>query len=586
MSRTFVGYIAALFTGIAICSLLPDAGELDGWSLLPPLLAISIAIATGRLVLGLLTAIVAAATISIPSSYGWTLPLVVIERAAVDFIWTPLYDSFQLYILAFTACLVGMVRVVALAGGTHGIAELLARRAQGASSAKLASFLMGLAIFFDDYANTLVVGTTMRPVADKFRVSREKLAYIVDSTAAPVAGIAVISTWIGYEVGLFEEVMEDLGTGVSGYELFFKALPSRFYCFLSLILVGCTVWMNRDYGPMLAAERRATHTGQVSRPGSNPMTGNENSSLESPPGVKPHWAIAALPVGVVIFGVLTGMQIDAVIKVGDCIGSKGAQSSSILCLWNSLDVLASRYEFYLVNTDYWIAVFSKADGAKVMFLSALCGTSVAWVLAKSRRSSEGKCLLRDSLIAKTWISGITNFRHALIILVLAWAIKEACNAVQTGSYLISALGSSLPPGLVPVIVFLLASLVAFSIGTSWTTMAILLPSMVPLAYELGGMPIAVLTSAAVLDGAIFGAHCSPISDTTVLSSIAAACDHIDHVKTQIPYAVTAMTVAALLGYVGSAYDLYSPLVGLFAGGICIAVFVRFMGKNPESTNST
>ena len=211
-----------------------------------------------------------------------------------------------------------------------------------------------------------------------------------------------------------------------------------------------------------------------------------------------------------------------------------------------------------------------------MFLSALCGTSVAWVLAKSRRSSEGNRLLRHSLIAKTWISGITNFRHALIILVLAWAIKEACNAVQTGSYLISALGSSLPPGLVPVIVFLLASLVAFSIGTSWTTMAILLPSMVPLAYELGGMPIAVLTSAAVLDGAIFGDHCSPISDTTVLSSIAAACDHIDHVKTQIPYAVTAMTVAALLGYVGSAYDLYSPLLGLFAGGFCIAVFVLFM----------
>ena len=558
-----VRYAAALLAGIAVSWALPAAGDQNGWSLLPPLVAILTAVATGRLVLGLGTAIVAAAAISMPDAGGWTFPFAVLQRAAVDFVWAPLRESFQLYILAFTASLVGMVRVVVLAGGTQGIAELLARRAQGARSARLAAFLMGMAIFFDDYANTLVVGTTMRPICDGFRVSREKLAYIVDSTAAPVAGLALISTWIGYEVGLFEEVMKELGTGISGYELFFLALPSRFYCILSLVLVACTVLMSRDYGPMLRAERRAAATGAVLRQGARPMTGERSGSLKPPRGVRPRWWIAALPVGLVVFGVLGGMQWDA---------------------WNSPAVEAARRGFFLADGGYWIAVFSNASGARVMFLASMAGTAAAAALALTRRSPDGSWPLGPARVAAAWIGGIASFRHALVVLLLAWAIKEACQAVGTDDYLVSALGTSLNPGLVPVVTFLLAALVAFAIGTSWTTMAILLPSVLPLAWELGGMPVAVLTAAAVLDGAIFGDHCSPISDTTLLSSIAAACDHMDHVRTQIPYALTAMAAAAALGYAGSAY-LYSSWVGLLLGGAGLWVVVRLAGRDPEATSS-
>ncbi len=558
-----VRYAAALLAGIAVSAALPEAGEQNGWSLFPPLIAILTAVATGRLALGLATAIVAAAAISMPEAGGWDFPFAVLQRAAVDFVWAPLRESFQLYILAFTATLVGMVRVVVLAGGTQGIAELLARRAQGARSARLAAFLMGMAIFFDDYANTLVVGTTMRPICDGFRVSREKLAYIVDSTAAPVAGLALISTWIGYEVGLLEEVMKELDTGVSGYELFFLALPSRFYCFLSLVLVACTVLMRRDYGPMLAAERRAAASGAVLRQGARPMTGEKSDSLKPPAGVQPHWGIAAVPVGLVIFGVLGGMQWDA---------------------WDSPAVQAARGGFFLADGGYWIAVFSNAAGARVMFLASMAGTAAACAIALTRRSPAGARPLGAARVAVAWIGGIASFRHALVVLLLAWAIKEACQAVGTGAYLVSALGSSLAPGLVPVATFLLAALVAFAIGTSWTTMAILLPSMLPLAYELGGMPVAVLAAAAVLDGAIFGDHCSPISDTTLLSSIAAACDHMDHVRTQIPYALTAMVAAAALGYAGSAY-LYSPWIGLLLGGLVVGVLVRLAGRDPEVTSS-
>ena len=150
-------------------------------------------------------------------------------------------------------------KVIALAGGTLGIADLLVSRAGGARSTRAATVLMGLAIFFDDYANIMVVGTTMQPIADKFRISREKVAYLVDSTAAPIAGLAVISTWIGYEVGLFQDTLAQLGESMSGYELFFRALPLRFYCAMSLAFVIMSVLLKRDFGPMLRAERRAAH---------------------------------------------------------------------------------------------------------------------------------------------------------------------------------------------------------------------------------------------------------------------------------------------------------------------------------------
>ena len=563
MRSSFVRFVSALLVATAIAAVLPAVEGTSAWSLFPPLVAILVAVASGRLILGLTTAIVAAAALSLPGeSVGWWIPFAIAQRAAVVFVWTPLSESFQLYILAFTASLIGMVRVVALAGGTQGIADLLSRRAEGARSTRLATFLLGIAIFFDDYANTLVVGTTMRPVADRFRVSREKLAYIVDSTAATVAGIAIVSTWIGYEVGLFEDVMNDLGTGVTGYELFFLALPSRFYCFLSLFFVACTILMKRDFGPMLTAERRAGQTGEVLRPGSRPMTGKDGESLRPPPGLRPHWLTAALPVGLVIFGVLGGMQWDA---------------------WSAPAVAAARSQSVIswLSRDYWVAVFSNADGARVMFLAALAGTAAAFLLAVTRSGPpEQRRPIGPLLAIKTWLGGITSFHHALVILVLAWAIKEACKAVGTSDYLLAALGTSLEPALLPVVVFLLASIVAFSIGTSWTTMAILLPTVVPLAHELGGMAIAVLVSAAVLDGAIFGDHCSPISDTTVLSSIAAGCDHIDHVRTQIPYAAATMVLAAVCGYVGSAW-LYPPYVGLLLGALGVLVILRVCGRNPD-----
>jgi len=545
---------------VLICYLLPERGGTDGWSLFPPLVAILAAISSGRLALGLGLAIFSGALIVQPADLPfYALPFYAAKTAAIDFVWSPLYDSFQLFILGFTAALIGMVRVVSLAGGTRGIADLLVARAAGARSARLATAALGLAIFFDDYANTLVVGTTMRPITDRFRISREKLAYLVDSTAAPVAGIAIVSTWIGFEVSLFDDAMQQLGTGISGYELFFRALPARFYCLLTLCFVLLSTLMRRDFGPMLRAERRAQHQGQPLAANDRPMTGDESQITEHP-DIIGHWAVAVLPVGLVTFGVLCGMHWDT---------------------WNATDVVAARQQHAFFSRTYWTTVFSNADGAKVMFISALCGSVLAFVLAMTRRSNkDGSHPLHFTLVLRTWTSGITGFYYALLILVLAWAIKDACQAVQTSDYLIGALENFLDPRFLPLITFALAAAVAFSIGTSWTTMAILLPTMIPVAYELGGIDLVILVAAAVLDGAIFGDHCSPISDTTVLSSIASSCDHLAHVRTQIPYATTTMAIAATCGYLGSTL-LYPTYVGLALGLAVIIGVLLLFGRDPE-----
>jgi Na+/H+ antiporter NhaC len=553
--------LSALVSGV----FLPAFGDHGGWSLFPPLCAISVAMLTGRLILGLCTALVGAACIALPPDTGLLAGVLSVTHAAtIGYVWTPLSDSFQLYILAFTVSLIGMVRIISVAGGTKGIADRLARSAEGKRTARLSTWLLGMAIFFDDYANTLVVGTTMRPVFDRFRISREKLAYLVDSTAAPIAGIAVISTWIGYEVGLFEGAMESVGEGVSGYELFFRALPSRFYCLFSLVFVGASVLFRRDFGPMLTAERRATTTGQVFRHGAQPMARNEDRGLEIPAGIVGDWRIAAAPVAVVVLGVIGGMQLDA---------------------WNIADVIEVRQRSGFFSQAHWTTVFANADGARVMFLAAMAGSLLAFAIAVSRRSRDGTFPIRPLHAARTWAGAVTGFSRALLILVLAWAIKEACGAVGTSDYLVAALGDNLPAAVLPVLVFLLASIVAFSIGTSWTTMAILLPTTIPLAHSIGGMPIAILVASAVLDGAIFGDHCSPISDTTVLSSVASGCDHLDHVKTQFPYALATMSVAAIVGYVGTAL-IWPAWVGLLLGAVVICGLLWAVGKDPDAAKLT
>lgn len=558
LEPTWIRLILSAGCAALFCELLPVVDDASPWGLFPPVLAIMIGVATRRLILGLSLAVVSGALLATSATTLVDFSRIAADKIVVAYLYEPVFNAFSGYILAFTACLIGMVRVTSLAGGNRGIAELLSRGAAGARTSRLATFFMGTAIFFDDYANTIVVGSTMRPITDRFRVSREKLAYIVDSTAAPIAGLAIISTWIGYEVGLFEDLMNDLDTGYSGYQLFFAALPGRFYCILTLFFVLAATLLGRDFGPMLRAERRAGQTGKVLADGARPMTG-QHAEVTTAPDVTPRWWVAAIPVLLVVVGVIAGMAIDTR-------GNPEVVEAAAAGIWRS---------------DYWAAAFKNADSAGVLFRASVLGSLVAFALALTRRSTQtgARAITLPDAIA-TFFKGVWGVWYAFAILILAWAIKAVCDDVGTGDYLTKLLSPVISPTLLPLLIFLLASVVAFSIGTSWTTMAILIPTVVPLAHNLGDMPLTILAAAAVLDGAIFGDHCSPISDTTVMSSIASSCDHLDHVKTQAPYALTTMAVAAVFGYLGSASS-YPAYVGILLGAAAILLILLLLGKKTD-----
>ncbi|MCA9525788.1 MAG: hypothetical protein KC549_05770, partial [Myxococcales bacterium] len=427
----------------------------DWMSLLPPLVALILAVAFRRVILALFLAVMTGATVAAggnPFSAFWLeikglvgagLKLVGSDAVAADGVFAGvLSSSFKLQVLGFTAALIGLVAVVARMGGTRGLVDALSPFARGPRSAQAVTGVMGLAIFFDDYANSLVVGTTGRSLTDRHRISREKLAYIVDCTAAPVAGVAVISTWIGYEVGLFDDLLGVLSSvphmASSGYELFFQLLPLRFYCIFALVLVFLTAWTRRDLGPMYHAERRARSGGGV-LPGGEAATSGD---ILEKPGVKPRALNAILPIGAVV---------------------------GTIVAWIIIAGTADLATFSPLSLADWKKVFETpavADGsAFIMLCAALIGSAVAFALALGQRLLTGKeCLT-------TWLKGVRTLVEAFAILILAWAIKAICDQLGTGTAMVVLVGDSLPPVALPLAVFVLSGAVAFATGTSWGTMA-------------------------------------------------------------------------------------------------------------------
>lgn len=556
-------------------TLLDVKRRLGGYkALLPPLIAVLMALYFKQLLLALITAVFVGAALD--TSF---LPHIATAQVVERYLWGTIKSGFNLYVIGFTVSLVGMVHVMLRMGGLAGLVEQLSKLAKGARSTKLATALMGMAIFFDDYANTIVVGSTMRPLSDARKISREKLAYLVDSTSAPVAGLAIISTWIGYEVGLFGELASQLDLKLSGYAIFFEILPLRFYCLMTLGFVLLNGAMNRDFGPMLRAERRASR-GEVLRAGSKPLTHVAVEHLSPDEHTPRHWYNAVIPVFFVINAAFIGMFWSGF--------SQGALSIPSLqeALWgsSSLSDLSSAWGRAIpamTSFTTWREALSNADNAKVLCVSAVLGSLLAMGLAVSQRLLKPK----EAIIA--WLRAIPGMWMAIAILVLAWAIRSVCDDLGTSLYLVGTIDGLLSPQWLPLLTFFMAAVVAFSTGTSWGTMGILLPAMIPLAHMMTqgmeqGWMLLLLCFGAVLDGAIYGDHCSPISDTTVMSSIASGVDHLDHVRTQLPYATITMLAASSLGYVGVAFGL--PWWAALSIGLgLLAVILRVFGQRAEDS---
>lgn len=516
---------------------------IPGWlSILPPALAILLALVFRQVIPALFAGIWVGA---------WTVfggPGIGLLKAMDQYITGALGDSDRIAILVFSLTLGGMVGVLSRCGGTIGLVGVLTPYATTSRRGQIVTWTMGLVIFFDDYANTLLVGNTMRPVTDKLRISREKLSYIVDSTAAPVASIALVSTWIGYEVSLIGESLKAIDSDLDPYAIFLSSLPYNFYPLLALVFGVAIAASGRDFGPMLAAERRAA-AGKLHSETATPLADFDGDALMAIEG-KPHrWFNAAIPILVVLITAFAGIWATGQAKL-------------------ALD----GYERSAGMVQYFGDVLGAGDSFKALLWSSLAGSLVAMALAIGQR------ILSVGDAMSAWTQGVKSMILAVIILTLAWSISDLCADLDTKGFLVELLSDALDPRLLPALVFVLASLTAFATGTSWTTMGILIPLAVPASFALAqqsGMAdadthrILLASVSSVLAGAIFGDHCSPISDTTVLSSTASGCDHVDHVRTQLPYALVVASVALLGGYLPAGYGL-SPYVSLLA---CSAILV-------------
>lgn len=529
----------------------------NGWfSLAPPFLAILLALLFREVI----TALVAGVWLGCLAVAGFD-PVQATWRLMDTFVVPAVADADHASIIVFSMLLGGMVGLVSRNGGTMGIVEALAPLASSPRRGKLATWAAGLAIFFDDYANTLIVGNTMRPITDRLKISREKLAYLVDSTAAPVAALVPVSTWVGYEISLIADgidiaqaqnpgdaaLLADL-TSTSPFLIFIHTIPYLFYPLLALAFVFLTSAMDRDWGPMAAAERRAASGGGLHRPGAQLAMDTSGGEMDPKEGVRHRWWNAALPVLTVVLVVLGGLYTTGVAETGP-----GASLMD---------------------------VFGEADPFATLLWGSLAGCVVAFAL------SVGQRILTMNEAIDAWVGGIRAMMIAMIILTLAWSLGAVTEAVGTASFLAGLLEGNVALQLMPWLVFLTAAAMAFATGTSWGTMAILIPLVIPLTVSLGGAAgfaggthysILLGSISSVLAGAIFGDHCSPISDTTVLSSTASACDHVDHVRTQLPYALLVATVAMILGDLGTAFGLPNWIALLGGVGVLWA-FLRFRGE--------
>jgi Na+/H+ antiporter NhaC len=415
---------------------------------------------------------------------------------------------------------------------------------------------MGLFIFFDDYANALTVGPIMRPVTDKMRISREKLAFVIDATAAPIAGIALISTWIGYELGLINEGFVSLGIEENTYGMFVRTIPYRFYNIFILIFILVGIWLLREFGPMYKAEKRARETGEVHGENAQPMVDTDARAVQPRKGISLKVSNAVIPVFTLIISAFVGLYYNgyhAIVTGEDAVLAELVRTSP-------LSFVAIR------------EAFSISDASIVLLQAALLAGIVGMVLGVSRK------IFNWIEAVETWIQGAKALIITVIILVLAWSLSGIVNEVGTAVYLVSILSEAVPAFLLSSLIFLLGAAISFATGTSFGTMGILMPLAIPLAYAMDpSRGFMAMNIGAVLTGAIFGDHCSPISDTTILSSMGSACDHIDHTRTQLGYAVPVALIAIFLGYIPVGLGV-SVWITLLMGIAAVFAVIRIAGK--------
>jgi Na+/H+ antiporter NhaC len=484
------------------------------WSVAPAIIAIALALLTKEVMFSLTLGIISGAVI-----YSTALGLgpIGVFTTVVDLMISVVGNPSNAAMIIFLALLGALVALITRAGGSKAYGVWATKQIRNEKSAGFVTVLLGILIFIDDYFNCLTVGTVMRPVTDRHRISREKLAYLIDATAAPVCIIAPISSWSASVISYYPTE-----TGITGMQAFVGAIPMNLYAILTLFMVlYLSLRPSADFGPMAKAQARSHSTG---------ATESKNTAASATD------ELAALNVSD------KGRVIDLIVPVAFLV------VFSILAMlwyggyWEPLETGGHKTLF---------AAFGDTEAGYALALGAFGSLFVAFFQFVPRK------LISFKEFFECVSAGVKSMVGALIILTLAWTISRVCrDLLVTGRYVAALVeASQLPVALIPAIMFVVASALSFSTGTAWGTFGILIPITINIT-DLIAPHLSVIALSAVMAGSVFGDHCSPISDTTILSSTGARCNHIDHVATQIPYALMVAAVC-FIGYIVA--GLVAPL---------------------------
>ncbi len=506
-----------------------EAIDVGIWSVVPPLIAITLALITkeviSSLVLGILSGTIIYSIhmgIGIAGVFSTTTTLMADKIGA------------NASIILFLALLGALVAVVTRAGGSKAYGQWASKKIRSRTGAQLATSGLGVLIFVDDYFNCLTIGTVMRPVTDSHRISRAKLAYIIDSTAAPVCIIAPISSWAASVISQME------GTGLNGMESFIQTIPYNLYALLTIVMVVVLSVTKLEFGPMKLFEKNAIENGDL-HSGSSKGVDDELASMKVSE---------------------KGKVLDLIIPIAALI---------VACIFSML-YIGGYFEGGMTLAEG----FGNTDAGLSLALGGFIALLVAFLLLVPRKVLSFKDFM-DSIV-----TGVKSMVPAFVILALAWTISGVCrDLLNTGLYVGNLVAeSNMPVALIPAINFLVACFLSFSMGTSWGTFGILIPIVAVICQQVAP-DLMIVSLSATLAGAVFGDHCSPISDTTILSSTGAGCNHIDHVSTQIPYALV-VAACCLVGFIvaGLTTSLWITLVGSF--GLLAASLVVSSRLNVKS----
>ena len=482
------------------------AGCESNWrSLWPSLAALAMVLISRSALIGLLIGAVCGALLLAGGSFLGT-----IEQLVLNQFWPIFGSSWKLSAMLFTLILGGFVALVEAGGGLQGLVKkLLGSGRAPHKRMQTTVFGFGLLVFFDGLANTMLIGRLLRSAADRCGVSREKLAYLADTTGSAVACLAFISTWIAFQLSMIREGFLLAGQGeVSAYSYFFKSLPANFYCWFALMLALACIWREFNPGSMGVAERAARE---------RPAPFGPEEAVQAG-----HWGLAIIPIAVLTLSIPTLTYV---------IGSEAL-------LPFSLSKFAESYE----KAEVYVP--------QILVASSILASLVAGLTYAFARQG---CAAKSEV--KVFLSGVREIAGPVLILIAAWILGAAISQLGTATYLSESLQGHLPLALLPAGIFVLGALISFSTGTSWGAMAVLMPLAIPVIFsftegvvDLERDRLVVAAIGAVFSGAVFGDHCSPFSDTTIVASIASGVEPLDHVRTQLPFAMIAGLMALILGF--------------------------------------